>query len=87
MTKRISQQLMIRFAQWAAAHGGDVDSATRLQDAARNHSLIIKGRMTALLKNSSSEFSNNLTDKMATEFTDSEIQALFTLGDDIEWIP
>ena len=46
MTKHLSQKLVIRFAQWAAASGGDVESATKLMDAARNHSQIIGARIT-----------------------------------------
>lgn len=86
-TTHLSQRLVIRFAQWAAANGGDVESATRLMDAARNHSHIIGARITALSKNSSLEFSEGLTDRMAGEFSESEIRALFTVGDDFEWTP
>lgn len=49
MTK-ISQKLVIRFARWAAANGGDVESAVKLMDAARNRSHIIGARITALSK-------------------------------------
>ena len=69
MTKHLSQKLVIRFAQWAAASGGDVESATKLMDAARNHSHIIGARITALSKNSPLELSEGLTDRMAGEFT------------------
>jgi len=87
MTKHLSQKLVIRFAQWAAASGGDVESATKLMDAARNHSHIIGARITALSKNSPLEFSEGLTDRMAGEFTENEIQALFAVSSDFEWTP
>lgn len=84
---KISQSLVIRFAQWAATNGGDADSAARLMAAARKRSTAIGGRISALSKNSPLEFSQGLTDNMAGDFTEREIQTLFSIGDNYEWIP
>lgn len=84
----VNQKLVIRFAHWAAANGGDVDSASRLEQAARNRSPIIAARMTALLKNSRPEFSDigRLHKRMSAEFTAEEIQQLLSLPDEPVWV-